>query len=116
MQPIYTLREDRIPGVTPTWREWYEDRVVDEWIMSVASVLDQGWNDQYVICTEALFLPLNILRAAAQRGARQYEFPTGYNNLFGPERFFIGEQFYTHSPHMMVRVTLIDTSTAFFNA
>ncbi|KLO15641.1 actin-related protein Arp4p [Schizopora paradoxa] len=85
MQPIYTLRDDRIPGVTPTWREWYEDREVDEWIMSVAAVLDQGWNDQ----------------AAAARGPRQYEFPTGYNNMFGPERFFIGEQFFTHSPHMV---------------
>ncbi len=52
MQPIYTLREDRIPGVTPTWREWYENREVDEWIMSVAAVLDQGWNDQYVICVQ----------------------------------------------------------------
>ena len=44
--PIFSLREERIPGVTPSWREWYEAREVDEWIMSVAGALDQGWNEQ----------------------------------------------------------------------
>ena len=44
--PIFTLRDERIAGVTPSWREWYEAREVDEWIMSVAGVLDQGWNEQ----------------------------------------------------------------------
>lgn len=46
-QPIFTLREDRVAAVTPTWRQWYEDRETDEWIMSVGSVMDQGWNEQY---------------------------------------------------------------------
>ena len=48
-QPIFTLRDDRISTVTPTWREWYEDREVDEWLVSVGSVMDQGWNEQYVL-------------------------------------------------------------------
>ncbi|TDL29315.1 actin-related protein Arp4p [Rickenella mellea] len=83
--PIYSLREDRIPGVTPSWREWYEGREVDEWVMSVAGVLDQGWNDQL----------------AASRPPRQYEFPTGFNDWFGPERFLVGEQYFIHSAQMV---------------
>ena len=46
--PRFTLREDRSPGVTDSWRSWYEAKEVEEWIQSVAGVLDQGWNDQYV--------------------------------------------------------------------
>ena len=44
--PQYTLRQDRIAGTTSSWRAWAEAREVDEWIHSVAGVLDQGWNDQ----------------------------------------------------------------------
>ncbi|KII95776.1 hypothetical protein PLICRDRAFT_96688 [Plicaturopsis crispa FD-325 SS-3] len=81
--PRFTLREDRIAGTTDSWKLWYETKEIDEWIQSVAGVLDQGWNDQYVL--------------AAQRPVRQYEFPTGYNTYFGPERFNVGEQFFFHS-------------------
>jgi actin-like protein 6A len=45
--PRFTLREDRVKGTTDSWRTWYEAREVDEWIQSVAGVLEQGWNDQY---------------------------------------------------------------------
>ncbi|KAF7965877.1 hypothetical protein HWV62_41160 [Athelia sp. TMB] len=79
--PRYTLREDRIAGTTESWKRWSEVNEVDEWIQSVAGVLDQGWNDQ----------------AAAARPPKQYEFPTGYNQYFGPERFAVGEQFFSHS-------------------
>ena len=44
--PRFMLREDRLPGTTETWRNWYESREIDEWIQSVAAVLDQGWNEQ----------------------------------------------------------------------
>ncbi|OJA15304.1 hypothetical protein AZE42_00956 [Rhizopogon vesiculosus] len=83
--PKFTLREDRIPGTTESWKAWCESREVDEWIQSVAGVLDQGWNEQ----------------AAASRPARQYEFPTGYNTYFGPERYQVGEQFFFHSPQLV---------------
>ncbi|KAL5488129.1 ARP4 [Sanghuangporus weigelae] len=84
-QPIFTLHEDRVAAVTPTWRQWYEDHEVDEWIMSVAAVVDQGWNEQLV----------------AQRPQRPYEFPTGYNQWFGVERFMVGEQYFTHAPGLV---------------
>ncbi|KAF8826542.1 hypothetical protein HHX47_DHR5000050 [Lentinula edodes] len=48
--PRYTLREDRLAGTTQSWREWYEAREVEEWVQSVAGVLDQGWNDQLSEC------------------------------------------------------------------
>jgi len=44
--PKFTLREDRIPGTTESWKAWCEGREVDEWVQSVAGVLDQGWNEQ----------------------------------------------------------------------
>ncbi|KAJ7117406.1 actin-related protein Arp4p [Mycena crocata] len=83
--PRFTLREDRVQGTTESWRTWYEAREVDEWIQSVAGILEQGWNDQ----------------AAASRPPRQYEFPTGYNAWFAQERFSVGEQFFWHSPQLL---------------
>ncbi|THV03307.1 actin-related protein Arp4p [Dendrothele bispora CBS 962.96] len=83
--PKYTLREDRVSVTSQSWRTWAENREVEEWVQSVAGVLDQGWNDQ----------------SAAMRPPRQYEFPTGFNPWFGPERFQIGEQFFWNSPQTM---------------
>ncbi|KAF9246972.1 actin family [Melanogaster broomeanus] len=85
--PQFTLREDRLAGTSESWKSWYEGREVDEWIQSVAGVLDQGWNEQ----------------AAASRPPRQYEFPTGYNAYFGPERFQVGEEFFYHSPQLVAQ-------------
>ena len=77
---------------------------MEEWIQSVAGVLEQGWNDQSVFCYPRICAPfINILhRAAAQRSPRQYEFPSGFNTYFGPERFSVGEQFFFHSPQLVV--------------
>jgi len=46
MLPRVTLREDRLSKTTPSLASYYENREVDEWMQSVAGVLDQGWNDQ----------------------------------------------------------------------
>lgn len=35
--------------MTESWRGWYEAKEVEEWVQSVAGILDQGWNDQYVL-------------------------------------------------------------------
>ncbi|KZT12962.1 actin-like protein Arp4p [Laetiporus sulphureus 93-53] len=86
LPPKFELRQDRIAGTTESWRLWSEAKEVDEWMQSVAGVLDQGWNEQ----------------AANLRGARHYEFPTGYNFSFtGIERYSVGEYFFTHSPQLM---------------
>lgn len=44
--PQFTVREDRIAGTTQKWRNWAESREVDEWMQTVAGILEQGWNDQ----------------------------------------------------------------------
>lgn len=46
--PKYTLRRERELGLTESWRQWAEAQEVEEWIQSVAGVLEQGWNDQFV--------------------------------------------------------------------
>ncbi|KAG6890934.1 hypothetical protein C0995_000891 [Termitomyces sp. Mi166 len=78
--PRFTIREDRVAGTTESWRLWAEAREVEEWVQSVAGVLEQGWNDQI----------------AASRPPKPYEFSTGYNTYFGPERLSVGEQFFYH--------------------
>jgi len=46
--PRFTVRDDRSTKTTPSLALYYENREVDEWVQSVAGVLDQGWNDQCV--------------------------------------------------------------------
>ncbi|KIJ56525.1 hypothetical protein M422DRAFT_197463 [Sphaerobolus stellatus SS14] len=77
--PQFTLREDRLRLTTPSWRQWAEQREVDEWIAGAAGVLEHGFSEH----------------AANSRPPRQYEFPTGFNALFGPERFLPGELYFT---------------------
>jgi len=79
------MREDRFSKTTPSLASYYENLEVEEWIQSVAGVLDQGWNDQ----------------AASQRPLRHYEFPTGFNTYFGPERFQVGELYFAHSRELV---------------
>lgn len=47
-------------------------------------------------------LKKNFCRAASQRPLRHYEFPTGFNTYFGPERFQVGELFFAHSRELVV--------------
>jgi len=77
--PVFTLREDRLNLTTQSWRQWAEQREVDEWIAGVAGILEHGFNDH----------------AASSRPPRPYEFPTGFNALFGVERFLPGELYFT---------------------
>ena len=49
----------------------------------------------------------NSVRAVTARGARQYEFPTGYNYYFGTERFEVGELFFVHPQHMQASIRSI---------
>ncbi|KAH9943091.1 brg1-associated factor b [Epithele typhae] len=84
--PKFVLREDRKAGTTDSWRAWAEAHEVEEWVQSVGGCLVQGWNEQL----------------AVQQGSRHYEFPTGCSAHFsGPERFAVGEQFFTHSQQLV---------------
>ena len=33
---------------TESWKTWAEQREIDEWLLSVAGLLETGWNDQFV--------------------------------------------------------------------
>jgi len=79
--PNFTSREDRIATTTDSWKSWAEHKEVDEWLLSVAGILEQGWN----------------VGAMQQRPPRQYEFPTGFNAFFGPERYLSGEIYFSQA-------------------
>ncbi|KAF9516188.1 hypothetical protein BS47DRAFT_1315514 [Hydnum rufescens UP504] len=76
--PMVTLREDRIQQTTDSWRQWALDREVDEWLAACGAIIETGWSDH----------------AASARPPRHYEFPTGYNLLFGSERLIPGEMYF----------------------
>jgi len=44
--PSFTIREDRARMTTESWRQWAEQREVDEWIAGVAGVLEHGFSEQ----------------------------------------------------------------------
>ena len=106
--PSFTIREDRVRTTTESWRQWAEQREVDEWIANVAGVLEHGFNEQlrivhmlkFTLMAFVLVLML-ILSAANLRQSRPYEFPTGFNTLFGPDRFLPGELYFTQH-HLQV--------------
>jgi len=79
--PIFTYRQDRASATAESWKVWAEQREVEEWMASVAGVLEQGWTEQL----------------ASTRPPKQYEFPTGYNAYFGAERFIPGELYFNHA-------------------
>jgi len=80
-QPVFSYRQDRAASTTESWKTWAEQREVDDWIASVAAVLEQGYSDQI----------------AQGRPPKQYEFPTGYNAYFGAERFLPGELYFNQT-------------------
>ncbi|EIM88243.1 brg1-associated factor b [Stereum hirsutum FP-91666 SS1] len=88
--PRYVARDDRIPHTTDSLRLYYETREVDEWIQSVAGVVEQGWNEHQ----------------AAAYPPKQYEFPTGFNTYFGVERFAVGELFFNHGRELETNPTI----------
>jgi len=83
---------------TESWRQWAEQREVDEWIAGVAGVLEHGFSEH----------------AANSRPPRQYEFPTGFNTLFGPDRFLPGELYFTQQ-HLQSGSTLPQTLPQLLN-
>ncbi|KAJ9475683.1 Actin-related protein 4 [Pseudozyma hubeiensis] len=73
------LRQDRVAGATPSFRNYHVNRVVNDFKESVAQVLEVPWDDQ-----QAQF-----------RSGRMYEFPDGYNDAFGVERLRASELLFT---------------------
>jgi len=79
--PKSILREDRIKDTTESWRAWAESCEVEECVNGVSGVLENGWNEG----------------SANTRQSKHYEFPSGFNTLFGPERYIPGEIYFNQS-------------------
>jgi len=91
--PQFALRTDRVAQTTESWRVWAEAKEVDEWIQSVAAVMEQGWNDQLM----------------ARATPKQYEFPTGFAGNFGAERYQVGEHLFFGNPNNPQQPKIIPT-------
>lgn len=63
--------------------------------MNSQSLLFRVHSYNTLVCSQ-----LQLYRFAQQRGARHYEFATGYNYYFGGERYLVGEQYFSHSPQL----------------
>jgi len=47
----FAIRQDRARLTTESWRQWAEQREVDEWIAGVAGVLEHGFSEQLRVPT-----------------------------------------------------------------
>ncbi|KAE8226671.1 hypothetical protein CF319_g762 [Tilletia indica] len=80
--PNYLLRQDRVSTSHPSYRAYHDFRSLTDFKEAIASVLDQTpWNEA----------------AALARPTRLYEFPTGFSDVFGVERFRSSEILFTPS-------------------
>ncbi|CAD6931309.1 unnamed protein product [Tilletia controversa] len=81
--PNYLLRQDRLSASHPSYRAYHDFRSLTDFKEAIAAVLDQTpWNEA----------------AALARPTRLYEFPTGFSDVFGIERFRSAEVLFT--PHL----------------
>ncbi|ORX33839.1 actin family [Kockovaella imperatae] len=79
MQVNPVLRTDRVSNTTPSWRHWAEGSVVEGWKESCAEVINyKGFDFQ-----TARELPQTL-----------YEFPDGYQQQFGEERYRFTEMLF----------------------
>ncbi|KAK4689758.1 actin-related protein 4, partial [Tremellales sp. Uapishka_1] len=79
LQPKPLLRDDRLPTTTPSWRAWGENQVVENWKEACSEIVTvRGFN--YV---QANDLPKTL-----------YEFPDGYQQYFGEERYRFTEMLF----------------------
>ncbi len=99
--PNFTYRDDRTPLTTQSWKTWATDREKDEWIVSVGSVLENGWGDHQYVHSLKLGQKPTICRHVAMRPPKVYEFSSGYNTSFSQERYYIGESYFDQR-HMAV--------------
>lgn len=78
-QPRPILRDDRAPHTTQSWRLWAESRVLEDWKESCGEIVNYRGFDY----TTARELPQAL-----------YEFPDGYSQYFGEERYRFTEMLF----------------------
>lgn len=79
LQPRPILRDDRAPHTTASWSLWAQNSVIEPWKEACAEVIStRGFDFQ-----TAKDLPQSL-----------YEFPDGYHQYFGEERFRFTEMLF----------------------
>lgn len=79
LQPKPLLRDDRAPHTTASWKLWAENTVVDQWKEACGEVVNYKGFD---------------FQTARELPQALYEFPDGYHQYFGEERFRFTEMLY----------------------
>ena len=78
-KPPAKLREERIANTTDTFKQFQTMRILHEAKETLAQILEEPWNEQQ----------------AAARPLRSFEFPDGFNDNYGIERFRAPEVLFT---------------------
>lgn len=76
--PKFTLRDDRLPGTTASWRAYAEGKIVEGWRENCAAVSETAFDERYI----------------SQRPTRPHEFPDGYSAPYGQDRFQLTESLF----------------------
>jgi actin-like protein 6A len=79
VEPRPTVRQERLDGTTPSWRAWAEQSVVDSWKETCAEVVSARGFD---------------FKSARDLPQVLYEFPDGYHQYFGEERYRFTEMYF----------------------
>lgn len=98
VQPHPVLREDRAEGTTASWRAWAEQGVVENWKEA---------------CSELVNVEGFDFKTATNLPQVLYEFPDGYQQYFGEERYRFTEMLYdpknyfdqSYEPPALLRAT-----------
>jgi actin-related protein len=80
-EPAKWTKRSNLPEVTKSWHDYMTKEVVQDFQSAILQVSDSPYDEEYVS---------NIPQVA-------YEFPNGYRNEFGLERFKISEALF--DPH-----------------
>jgi actin-like protein 6A len=79
LQPKPLLRDDRVPQTTASWNLWGQNSVVESWKEACGEVVNVRGFD---------------FHTARQLPQALYEFPDGYHQYFGEERYRFTEMLF----------------------
>lgn len=96
--PRFTLKSNIPERLTPSWQQYMQKLMLQDFQMTVVQVLETPYDE----------------KVAAQIPTVHYEFPTGYHQDFGPERFKLAESLFDHN--MLGAGQLASTSVAMCDA
>ncbi|TYJ52464.1 hypothetical protein B9479_006939 [Cryptococcus floricola] len=88
--PKPLLREDRFPSTTDSWKHWAEQNTVEGWKEACSEIVNYRGFD---------------FRTAAEMPQVTYEFPDGYHQAFGEERYRFSEMLFDPDHYFNRQIT-----------